>query len=198
MEAIPDLFLSFLLLYQYAALFLITFVAAFIIPLPSSSTLFAASAFASQGYMNFALVLLTAYAGNVAGDNAGYFLTKRYGKEVMQKFGFYKALESKKYRIVESLIRTNPRAIIFFSRFFTGVCPAVNILTGVASVRYRLFLAVDLIGEAIYVLLYGFAGYLLGMQWENSFDFFLKGGVLIISLGVFILLAQKFYFRANS
>lgn len=198
MEAILDLFLSFLLLYQYPALFLITFVAAFIIPLPSSSTLFAASAFASQGYMNFTLVLLVAYAGNIAGDNAGHLLSKRYGKEVMQKFGFYKALESKKYRIVENLIRTNPRAIIFFSRFFTGVCPAVNILTGVASVRYRLFLATDLIGEAIYVLLYGFAGYLLGTQWENSFDFFLKGGVLIISLGVFILLAQKFYFRANS
>lgn len=198
MEAILDLFLSFLLLYQYPALFLITFVAAFIIPLPSSSTLFAASAFASQGYMNFTLVLLVAYAGNIAGDNAGHLLSKRYGKEVMQKFGFYKAFESKKYRIVENLIRTNPRAIILFSRFFTGVCPAVNILTGVASVRYRLFLVADLIGEAIYVLLYGFAGYLLGAQWENSFDFFLKGGVLIISLGVFILLAQKFYFRANS
>lgn len=195
MEAIIDIFLSFLLLYQYTALFLIAFIAALIVPLPSSSMLFAASAFASQGYMNFTLVLLVAYAGNVAGDNVGYFLARRYGKKAVQRIGLHRALQSNKYQVVEGLIQTNPRAIIFFSRFFTGVCPAVNILTGVARVQYHIFLVFDLIGEAAYVLVYGLAGYLLGTQWENSFDFFLKGGILVISLGVFIALTQHFYFN---
>lgn len=44
--------LSFLLLYKYARLFLITFLAAFALPLPSTSSLMTTAGFASQGYLN--------------------------------------------------------------------------------------------------------------------------------------------------
>src|SRR3989344_5451402 len=76
MDFLFDAFLSFLLVYKYAALFAITFVAALILPLPASTTIVAANVFAFQGYLNFPAVFCAALLGNIAGDNLGNFISR--------------------------------------------------------------------------------------------------------------------------
>ena len=66
MASLVGSLLSFVLLYKYAALFLITFVAAVAAPIPSGAVMVASFVFAGQGYMNTAAVALTATIGNDA------------------------------------------------------------------------------------------------------------------------------------
>ena len=94
MELILSTFLTFLLLYKYIGLFVISFLAALLLPLPSSSILAAAGAFAAQGYFSISYVLIVAFLGNILGDAAGYFLAQKMGTAALQRIGFRKILSS--------------------------------------------------------------------------------------------------------
>ena len=189
-----NLILSYVLLYKYTALFAFTFAGAFIAPVPTTTVLVAASAFASQGYFNFYLVIGVALAGNIAGDNLGYFLAHRYGRRLLLRIGFGRILRSDKYQLVEDYIVSHPGALIYFSRFLTGLDPAVNILAGLSNIPYRTYLGYDLWGEFSYVLLYAFIGFLLGGQWENNLTFLAKFGLIMLVLGGITVTIQSAVF----
>jgi|SRR3989344_952083 len=191
-------FLTFLLLYKYAALFVIAFVAALILPIPASTTLAAAGAFSSQGYLDLGTVLIVAFMANVAGDIAGYLLARRYGEAVLYKIGFRRVLESSRYRALREYFLSSQWSLIYFSRFLTQIGPAVNLLSGLVKVPYKIFFLFDVLGEASYVLLYALAGYFLGSQWENNVDFFIKAALVMLSLGLTVTLIQAGIYRRKT
>lgn len=90
MEAIFNTLLAFLLLYNYAGIFVISFLAAFLLPLPSSSLLAAAGAFSAQGHFTISHVLTVAFLGNILGDAAGYFIAEKMSRSFLEKIGFKK------------------------------------------------------------------------------------------------------------
>lgn len=188
-------FLTFVLVYKYVALFGIAFTAAFLVPIPASTTLTAAAAFASQRYLNIYAVLSVALAGNICGDWLGYILARRYGEELLIKIGFRRILNSKKYKSVQEYILDFPYTVIYFSRFLTEIGPAVNILSGLAKVPYKTYLIFEVLGESSYVLLFGLAGYYLGGQWENNLAFITKSGLTMFGIGCTIYLIQLLIYK---
>lgn len=188
-------FLSFLLLYKYGALFIIAFVAAFAIPIPASTTLLAAGAFASQGYLQLGWVIVAAVGGNVLGDVVGYILARRYGEGVLHHLGLGRVLRSHRYGQLKRYIYDYPESLIYFTRFLTEAGPGVNILSGLSGVPMRTFLFFDVLGEISYVLLNVFLGYSLGTQWEQSTGFLMKVALTVIPVGVTINLMQVLLFR---
>jgi membrane protein DedA with SNARE-associated domain len=182
--------LSYLLLYKYAALFAVTFLAALVLPLPSSPTLMAAAAFAGQGYFNIGWVFVTALLGNIAGDNAGYWLARRYGKAVLSRIGFRKILESPTFGWIESEIGQYRGAVIITSRANVISTISVNIIAGLSAMPYRYFLRYVIIGETLEVLVYTGIGFFFGTSWETIYGLFGKFTlvvVLLAALGVTLL-----------
>ena len=198
MDLILGEFLSFLLLYKYLALFIVAFLAAFLLPLPSSSALAAAGAFAAQGYMNIYLVILVALIGNILGDAAAYYLARYYGEEILHKVGFRHILESKNYHALREYMSHYSYSLIFISRFLSGIGPAVSIFAGVMKMPYKKFFAVAIIGEICYVLLYAMTGYLLGNQWEDNIWFVVEASLLVLSFGAIIALIQYKMFKRRT
>ncbi len=188
-------FLSFVLLYKYLGLFVIAFIGALVLPVPSSTTLAATSAFASQGYLSFPLVLGVALAGNILGDAIGYLLAYRFGQKVLSKIGFARLLNSPGYHKLQRHIENFSASLIYFTRFLTEVGPAVNILSGITKVPARTFFIYDILGETSYVLLYGAVGYFLGSQWENNIGFLAEAGLVMASLGFLSMLIQVGIYR---
>ena len=195
MEELFGSFLTFLLLYKYMALFAIAFAAAFLLPLPASTTLAAAGAFASQGYFDLTSVLIVGFVANILGDTAGYVVAQQHGEKALRRAGFGRLLDSKNYRILSEYIREFPQSLIYLSRFLTQVGPAVNILAGLVSVPRKTFFFFVLIGEASYVFLYVLLGYFLGSEWENNFSFVIGAALVVISIGVIIALLQILLFK---
>jgi membrane protein DedA with SNARE-associated domain len=58
--------------------------------------------------LSFPLVVLTAILGNVAGDNAGYWLTRKYGVKVLHFLGMRKVVTSEKYLKVHESVNSHP------------------------------------------------------------------------------------------
>lgn len=73
-----DFFLSSLLVWNYALLFLVVSFASFGFPLPATALLMASGAFSAQGYFEMDAILLSALAAAVIGDHAGYFASRRF------------------------------------------------------------------------------------------------------------------------
>ena len=156
--------LSFLLLYKYPAIFIVVFVAALALPLPTNSILLAAGAFASGGYFNFAFSLIVAVSGNILGDLLGYFIAKKYGRHALQMLH----LRIPPYlERLERYVNKHPGTTVFFTRFFGAADPLTNILAGFANMPFGIFLSYDIFGNFISIGSIIWIGYYFGDNWET-------------------------------
>jgi len=159
--------IPYLILYKYLTIFIIAFAAAFIVPVPSGSILIAASAFASIGYFNLFWVITISILGNIIGDNLGYFVARKYGKEVLSRVGFRRIFESKNYMTIESKFSKHSGAFIFISRFEVISTLSVNLLSGISRIPYRKFLIHELTGSVAQVCMYSLVGYFFADSWQS-------------------------------
>lgn len=191
MTALFGVLLSWLLLYKYFLLFGIFFLSALALPLPGNTLLLASGAFASQGYMNFWLALLTVLVANVLGDIAGYVLAARYGEVVIEKMRIKRSY----MRATEGFVAQHPRSTIFISRFGGTLDPVVNVLSGLGEVSFKTFLIFDVIGNFVSLLLVISLGYYLGDYWQSFSGIFSTIGWLLFSLlavvGVFVIFRRQ-------
>ena len=180
--------LSSLVLYKYAALYVITFLAALALPLPSAPSLMAAAAFASQGYMNVAAVIFVASLGNISGDSAGYWLARKYGHPAFNKIGLRRILVSDTYKAVAEKIERYRAPVVFFSRVNVLTTISVNIIAGLSRMPFGWFLSYVSLGEVVQVLLYVAIGYEFGANWEGIYNILGKFTLALVLL-IFLTLA---------
>ena len=126
----------------------------------------AASAFSVQGYMSFPLVLLTGIAGNMSGDSSGYWLVRLYGIKVLDKIHLRKFFSRDRLDGARNQIDKHPILTIYFSRFMTGIAPAVNVVCGITRLPYKRFLLFECLGEITECTMFCFIGYIFGSNWQ--------------------------------
>lgn len=166
MNFILQTLVSYLILYKYATIFIISFFAALVVPVPSGSILMAASAFANIGYFNIIWVIVLSIIGNILGDNIGYWVARKYGKEVLSLVGFRKILESDNFKKVEIKFSKNPGFIVFVSRFEVLSTLSVNLLSGISKTNYKKYFIHESLGTISQVCMYSFIGYFFADSWE--------------------------------
>ena len=184
--------LSFLLLYKYWALLLIFFFSGLILPLPTSTVLLAAGAFSGQGYFSFLISLGVIIASNVLGDCTGYFLARRYGRRALTMLHIRTPASIER---LELFVRRHPWPAIFLTRFTGTTDVVVNLLAGFAGMPFGAFLTFDLFGNAVSngILLY--AGYFLGIHWQDFTGFFNIGDYILIGVVAIVILATFMWHR---
>ncbi|MBP9727897.1 MAG: VTT domain-containing protein [Candidatus Moranbacteria bacterium] len=190
MEVFFQDILSYLLLYKYVALFVVTFLAAFALPLPSTTSLMTAAGFASQGYLNISLVIFSATLGNVVADNVAYWAARHYGVTIFQKVGFNITETPVFYFIVKALAK-HSRGVIFWSRFEVIMTITVNVFLGITKFDYQKFFFYGLLGETSQVLVFASIGYFFGSSLEGGITVF-ERIVYVLIICVFVVL---FFFR---
>lgn len=166
MDFIAQNIIPYILLYKYTALFVIFFMAAFILPIPSGNILVATIAFAVEGYFNIGLVIFISVIANLLGDNCGYWLARSYGEKIFSFIGFRKILKSKTFNTIEEKFRRRPGFIILISRFDAISTSVINLLAGLGKVSYRKFIVHESIGTVLQVSFYSSVGYFFGHNWK--------------------------------
>jgi membrane protein DedA with SNARE-associated domain len=114
-----------------------------------------------------------------------------YGKDwVQRKFG-----NSPAWNSARQSFQSRAWVAIFLTRFLiTALAIPTNLIAGGSGYKFSRFMLYDVLGEFIWVFLYGGLGYLFGNQWELVNDFISNfGGVL---LGVVILGAGIWFARS--
>jgi membrane protein DedA with SNARE-associated domain len=114
---------------------------------------------ANRGYLDFTTVLFIAWFGAILGDQFYFWLGRRHGTAVMQRFP---GLQPKFERAM-SLIEEHPRKIIFAMRFVWGMRTVLPIALGLSDVSRRMFFWFNTLSAAVWVVLIGTLGYVFGV-----------------------------------
>ncbi len=182
--------LSFIVLYKYAAIFIILMFGGLLTPYPAGAVITGSAFLATGGYLNLNLVILTSFIGSVVGDVIGYWFTIFFGERILGFLGLRRAMRDARVRSVFAHFASRPLMTIFLSRFaFTQV---VNIFAGLAKVSFKKFFFVSAFGELLDVLVLIALGVFFGDNVNLIFNILgVFGTVVAIFLVGFILLGIK-------
>lgn len=197
MSDLSDTLLTAVLAYGAPALGLALFVVALGFPLPATLLLLASGAFISQGALDGPQALGIGLLGSVLGDSGSYCLGRCGGGLVLRRFERQAA-----WRRAQATFERRSGLVIFVTRFMlTPLALPTNLIAGSGRYSYARFLALDALGELIWICGYIGLGYTFAAQWETIGD--LAGslsGVLVglLALGVAVGLGYRTWRRLGA
>ncbi len=191
MSSLVDLFLTGLAAYGAPLFAFALFLGASGVPVPASLLVVAAGAFARQGLLDAPLAAALGLIGAVAGDSVSFTLGRWGGNAASHRLGSVPA-----WRKTKAAFERNAPLAVFLTRFLiTPAALPVNLLAG-ASCRYLRFALTSLLGQAIWLSVYGGLGYLFGSQWELVGQLLSDIGGLALGIAIAAVGAVHF-FRAR-
>ena len=131
--------------------------------LPGDSLLFAAGAIAAIGGLNVVALIIVLFVAAVVGDAVNYWIGKRLGERIIARGSFLGIPVRPQHvsRAQQAFEKYGARAIVF-ARFMPIVRTFAPFMAGVGGMRYRLFAIYNVVGGAIWVVLFTLAGYYFG------------------------------------
>lgn len=195
MNSVPNSLLFYLLTllqeYGYPILWVSVFIGALGIPLPNTLVLLAAGAFAALGNFNFAILLAVAVSAFVAGDNASYWIGRRWGSRLITWLE-QRLIRPRTVARSQMYFRRLGGWAIFFSRFLISALGGeINLLAGAEIYPYRRFLLYDLSGETLGALLPLSLGYIFGASWVAVGDILGSFSLFLLTLLIVLFLSYQ-------
>jgi membrane protein DedA with SNARE-associated domain len=181
MSELTDAFLTATLAYGPLALALALLIAALGIPLPATLLLLAAGAFARQGVLDGAWAGALGLLASVLGDSGGYCLGRCGGDLVRRRVAGRAGWQ----RARATFARRGGLAVLLTRFALTPLALPTNLIAGSTQYAFARFLLFDVIGELVWVALYGGLGYVFADQWETLSE--LAGNLTGVLLGLVAL-----------
>jgi membrane-associated protein len=196
--SLTDQLLASLLVYGLPLLFgVIVIVSAGVPFIPISLMLVAAGSFAAQGSMKLWQVMIVATIAAVTGDQIGYGVSRWGGRSLILKLSRPLGGEAKIQR-AEFLAKRWGGVGIFLSRWLvTSLGPWLNMTSGIARYPWQQFIFWDVLGEALWVVLYVMLGYCFSDRVQYIAELLGNLGWAILAFIVAAVLGWKLkrYFR---
>jgi len=163
------------------------------VPLPGETALIAASVLAKRGSLEIELVIVVAAAAAIIGDNLGYVVSRRYGRQLMTRPGRTQARRLDVLERGEAFFdRHGPKAV-FLGRWITGLRVWASWLAGITHMPWRSFLVWNALGGISWAITVGVTGYLMGTAAEQIVE---KAGIgTAILAGVLAVGAYVYFVR---
>jgi membrane protein DedA with SNARE-associated domain len=157
---------------------------------PGESVVLASGFFAHQGILELDALIAAVALGAVAGDNIGYLLGARLGREWLLKRGSRFGLRKKRLAQVEAFFqRQGPRAV-FIGRFIGFARALVPFVAGASRMPYRRFVVADALGAGLWTVTFVALGYGLGASWQVAEKWISRSGLV---LGAVLLLGAALF-----
>jgi membrane protein DedA with SNARE-associated domain len=154
--------------YGYIAIFLIITLESAGLPLPGETVLLTSAAYAgSTGNINITIVVAIAATAAILGDNAGYWVGRRWGLPLLLRKGHLIGLDHGRLKLGQYLFRRHGGKIVFFGRFTAMLRAYAAVLAGVNKLDSRRFMAFNALGGVAWASIMGFGAYLCGRSIEN-------------------------------
>lgn len=156
---------------QGAVAYPIVFIAAgtdVLFPLiPSETIVITASVLAAQGGLFIWLIVPLVAVGAFLGDNVCYWLGRKIGDPVADRF-FKGEKGEARLRWAEEALRRRGPILIGVGRFIPGGRTATTFAAGTLEMPYRQFLAADAFAAALWALYISMLGYLGGETFKHN------------------------------
>jgi membrane-associated protein len=129
------------------------------IPSPGETALVAASVLASQGKLDIWLVLVIGISSAIIGDNIGYLLGRRFGRDLLEAPGPLQRHRTRALEIGDGFFKRHGSKTVFFGRWIVAIRIATAWLAGINDMGIGTFFLWNAFGGITWGLTYGLAGY---------------------------------------
>ncbi|WP_414501983.1 DedA family protein [Zymobacter sp. IVIA_5232.4 C2] len=111
-----------------------------------------------KGLFSLPMLMGVVWFGGMLGDVVLYLMGHFFGQRLLDKLSWRKG----RVRKVQGMIRRHQHSVIFGVRFLYGLRIVGPIVIGTSGVPIRTFLFFNLLGAAVWAVLFTLLGYLIG------------------------------------
>ena len=154
------------------------------IPSPGETALVAAAILASDGKLNIWLVIVIAAASAITGDNIGYLLGRRLGRDVLVSRGPLHARRVRVVAIGDRYFEKHGAKTVFIGRWIALIRFATAWLAGINGMPFRAFFPWNAAGGITWAITYGFAGYFGGDAVAHVMERVGIGAAVVLGLAL--------------
>jgi membrane protein DedA with SNARE-associated domain len=164
------------------------------IPSPGETALVAAAVLASQGKLEIWLVLLIGITSAIVGDNIGYLLGRKLGRDVLEAPGPFQVRRMMLINAGDSFFEKHGGKAVFLARWVALVRIAAAWLAGINEMPLRQFFFWNALGAITWGLTFGLVGYFGGRAAANVLA---RAGLvgaavfLVVLIGVYIRIRRR-------
>jgi membrane protein DedA with SNARE-associated domain len=164
------------------------------LPISSEIVVPLGGALASQGKLNFVLVVAVSSLANLTGSLIAFYLTRRFGETVvLSRFGRWMGLSKGHLRLADRFFARFGLWAVFLGRLLPIVRTYISFPAGLSKIGYPMFTIVTLVGAIPWNFGLAYAGFLLGQNYQRVATTLGPFAIPII-IGVVILLAVAWWF----
>jgi membrane-associated protein len=164
--------------WAYAVVFAFAFLDALLPVVPSEAAVITAGVVAASGHLNLPLVIAAAACGAFAGDNAAYFIGRRFGPSATARY-FRGEKGRRAIRWAERQLAERGGELILVARFIPGGRIAVTLSAGTVRYPWRRFAVFDAIAGLFWASYAASLGFFGGKAFEH-----MPWAGLLLALGI--------------
>jgi membrane-associated protein len=164
------------------------------IPSPGETALVLAAVLASQGKLEIWLVLVIGISSAIIGDNLGYLLGRRFGRDVLEsERGPFHQRRIEVIRAGDRFFDKHGPKAVFLARWIALVRFAAAWLAGINEMRFAEFFLWNALGAVTWGLTFGLVGYFAGQAAADAITQF--GVYAFIALAVLAVVGYVLFRR---
>jgi len=149
--------------FGYGAVFILIFLERAGVRLPGYIALVTASSLAATtARLDISLIITTAAAAAILGDNLGFWVGHRYGFAFLRRYGRYVRLSEDRIMICQWLFRQYGGRVIFFGRFTAFLRTYAALLAGALNFPRGEFFLWNASGGIVWAAFFGLGGHMFG------------------------------------
>jgi membrane protein DedA with SNARE-associated domain len=175
--------------YGYWSILLLVMIEDFGIPVPGETILIAGGIYAGAGQLNIVAVGIIGFVAAVIGDNIGFAIGHFGGRALALRWGKYFFLTEERLNKTEAFFNRHGGKIIVVARFIEGLRQANGIIAGITGMRWRHFLAYNVVGAALWVGAWVSIGYFAGSSIDSIYHAITKYSYYVIIALVVLVVA---------
>ena len=166
------------------------------VPSPGETALVTAAVLASQGTLQIWLVILIGVASAIIGDNIGYALGRKFGRDVLEARGPFHSRRLLLIRIGDRFFDKHGGKAVFMARWIALIRVAAAWLAGINNMPFKKFFFWNALGGVTWGITFGLVGYFAGRAGANVLtQFGLIGAIILVAMLIVGLVLLKRYER---
>lgn len=159
------------------------------VPLPGETALVASGVLASQGKLNIAVVIVVASAAAIIGDNCGYWIGRKGGRRLLERWSFVSKHAQKVLPRSERIFAKHGGKTVFFGRFIAILRITAAWMAGISHMPWWRFLLFNAAGGILWATLVGLVAYFAGGAAADAiqtYGLYAGGGIVVATVGVLL------------
>jgi membrane protein DedA with SNARE-associated domain len=195
---LPSWLIDLFARYGYAVVFAGVFLENAGLPVPGETALLAGAALANFGRLSLWRVVVTAIAAAILGDNLGFFIGRRGGRWLLERYGGRLGITTARLTGFDRFFDRYGARTVFAARFITGLRVVGAVLAGASGLRWPTFLFYNATGAVVWCSAVAAAGYTLANSWDTLERWIGRTGVAGLALVIVLLLVARARARART